>query len=133
MLQNLLRERFKLAFHYQRKEMSIYELTVGSNGPKMKQSPPGPPPQSDEPRVKSPDKDGYPVFPAGVSNLAGNWDHYRWTAFNVSTQDIAKILSDQLNRPVVDATGLNGKYDIDLKWIKDILLRRSQTISWTNV
>jgi uncharacterized protein (TIGR03435 family) len=117
MLQNLLRERFKLAFHYQRKEMTIYELTVGSNGPKMKQSPPSPPPQSDERAVKSPDKDGYPVFPAGVTDLRGNGDHYRWTAFNVSTQDIAKTLSDQLRRPVVDATGLNGKYDVDLKWV----------------
>src|ERR1022692_562163 len=122
MLQNLLRERFKLAFHYQRKEMTIYELTVGSNGPKRKQSPPGPPPQSDEPRVKSPDKDGYPVFPAGRSGLASSSGHYRWTAFNVSTQDIAKTLSDQLHRPVVDATGLKGKYDVDLKWVVDFLL-----------
>jgi uncharacterized protein (TIGR03435 family) len=129
MLQNLLRERFKLAFHYQRKEMAIYELTLGSNGPKMKQSPPSPPRQSDEPWVKSTDKDGYPVFPAGRGDLAGNSDHYRWTAFNVSTQDIAKTLSDQLGRPVVDATGLKGQYDVDLKWVNnDFLSERAKAI-----
>ena len=127
MLQNLLRERFKLAFHYQQKEMAIYELTVGSNGPKMKRSPPSTPGQSDEPwwvapvRVQSVDKDGYPVFPAGRGGLAnGSADHYRWTAFNVSTQDIANTLSDQLGRPVVDATELKGKYDVDLKWVVDL-------------
>jgi uncharacterized protein (TIGR03435 family) len=124
MLQNLLRERFKLAFHYQRKEMAIYELTVGPNGPKMKMSPPSTPRQPDVPWAptgyRSVDKDGYPVFPAGRSGLAGPAGHYRWTAFSVSTQDIAKTLSDQLGRPVVDATGLNGKYDVDLKWVVDL-------------
>lgn len=122
MWQNLLRERFKLAFHYQRKEMAIYELTVGPNGPKM--SPPSAPRQPGSPwapgQYQSVDKDGYPVFPAGVSGLAGLAGHYRWAALDVSTQDIAKTLSDQLGRPVVDATGLKGKYDVDLKWAVDL-------------
>ena len=38
MLQSLLRERFRLAFHFQQKEMPIYELTVAANGLKMKRS-----------------------------------------------------------------------------------------------
>jgi uncharacterized protein (TIGR03435 family) len=125
MLQNLLRERFKLAFHYQRKEMTVYELTVGANGPKMKQSSAGTLGQSDEPWwIPSGvgnvvDKDGYRVFPAGRSGLEGVSGRYRWTAFNISAHDIAKTLSEQLGRPVVDATELKGKYDINLKWVID--------------
>jgi uncharacterized protein (TIGR03435 family) len=128
MLQNLLRERFKLAFHYQQKQMPIYELKMGPSGARMKQSPQQSQtgtPESDDPwwvpstQAQSFDKDGYPVFPAGRSGLASSAFHNRWTAFNVSTQDIAKTLSDQAGRPVVDATGLKGKYDIDLKWMAD--------------
>jgi uncharacterized protein (TIGR03435 family) len=125
MLQNLLKERFKLVFHLQQKEMSVYELTVASNGPKMKQKPPETARES-EPwwifsgSTKGLDKDGYPVFSEGGSGLAGSAGHFRWTAFGVSTADIAKTLSDQSNRPVVDATGLKGMYDVDLKWTVDL-------------
>ncbi len=125
MLQNLLRERFKLAFHYQQKEVPTYELTVAANGPKMKESRPGTPGES-EPwwissgSTKALDKDGYPVFAEGDNGLASSAGHSRWTAFNVSTAEIAKTLSDQSNRPVVDATGLKGAYNVDLKWVVDL-------------
>jgi len=36
MLQNLLKERFRLEFHREKKEMSSYVLLVGKNGSKMK-------------------------------------------------------------------------------------------------
>ena len=124
MWQDLLRERFKLAFHLQRKEMAIYELTVGANGPKMKESAQDAASAPEDPwpnhLLYTMVKDGYPVFPAGRSGLAGPNGHYRWTAFNVSTQDIAKTLSDQLGRPVVDSTGLKGGYAVDLKWVVDL-------------
>jgi len=119
MLQGLLVERLMLTLHHQQKEMPIYELTVGENGPKMKGSAAGAVrPQEDpwEPPTFSLGKDGYPVFLAGQSGLAGLDGHYRWTGFSVSMQDIAKTLSFQLGRPVVDATGLTGKYDINLTW-----------------
>jgi len=125
MLQNLLVERFKLAFHYQQKEMSIHELTVAANGPKMKQTASGATGDA-EPwwissgSTKGLDKDGYPVFADGASGLTGSAGHFRWTAYNVSSAEIAKTLSDQSNRPVIDATGLKGSYDVDLKWVVDL-------------
>jgi uncharacterized protein (TIGR03435 family) len=72
-------------------------------------------------------KDGYPVFPVGRGGLAGPNGHYRWTGFNLSMQDIVKTLSFHLGRPVVDATGLKGKYDIDMTWTIDLasILERS--------
>ena len=37
-------------------------------------------------------------------------------------QEIVKTLSYYLGRPVIDATGLKGKYDIDMKWFVDVAL-----------
>jgi len=122
MLQSLLRERFKLEFHYESKEMSVYELTAGSKGPKLKEaSRTGPGPSEgrwwEPPRESGVDREGYPVFPTGVSGLAESTSHLHWIAFNISMQEVADALSDQLRRPVVDSTGLAGRYDIDLKWV----------------
>ncbi len=45
MLRTLLADRFKLTFHREEKEFSIYALTVAKNGPKLKEGkePPGDP------------------------------------------------------------------------------------------
>jgi hypothetical protein len=72
-------------------------------------------------------KGGYPVFPAGRDGLAGASGHYRWVRFNVSMQEIVKTLSFHSGRPVIDATQLTGKYDVDLRWWTNVswLLERS--------
>ena len=123
MQQNLLVERFKLTFHHEQKEMPIYELTVGEKGLKMKKSAPVAAPAQEDPwsvPKVSMGKDGYPVFPDGRGGMAGFNGRYRWTGVNVSMQDIVKTLSGRLGRPVVDATGLKGKYDFDMTWIVDM-------------
>jgi uncharacterized protein (TIGR03435 family) len=47
--------------------------------------------------------------------------------FRLALPEIVKTLSFHLGRPVIDATGLTGKYDIDMRWGIDIawLLERS--------
>ncbi len=64
--------------------------------------------------------DGYPFFPPGRAGVAGVGEHYRWTGFALSMQQIVKTLSFYLGRPVVDATRLKGRYDIDMKWTIDL-------------
>jgi len=126
MLQNLLAERLQLKFHYEQKEMAIFELTVGKKGLKMKESPPGAASAPEEfPWVSvegniSIGKDGCPVFPAGRAGRTEGRACNRWTGFNLSMQEIVKTLSFNLGRKVVDATGLQGKYDIDVKWYIDV-------------
>src|ERR1035437_5494108 len=123
MIQKLLEERLKLKLHHEQKEMAIYELTVGEKGPKVKESAPDASSEPEDPWAPpeySMGKDGYPVFPAGRGGLAGPNGHYRWTGFNLSMQEIVKTLSFHLGRPVVDATRLKGKYDIDMKWGVDV-------------
>jgi uncharacterized protein (TIGR03435 family) len=123
MMQNLLVERFKLTLHHEQKEMAIYELTVGEKGLKMKESAPDAAPVQEDPWAApeySMGPDGYPVFPPGRAGLAGGNGHYRWTGFNLSMQEIVRTLSFHLGRPVVDATGLKGKYDINMTWNIDL-------------
>jgi uncharacterized protein (TIGR03435 family) len=125
MLQNLVAERFGFAFHYDRKETAAYELTVGEKGPKMKKSASDAAPVDQDP-FDTPEhtigKDGYPVFPPGVAGYAGMNNRHRWTGYNVSMQEIVKTLSFYLGRPVIDGTGLTGRFDIDLKWATDVAL-----------
>jgi uncharacterized protein (TIGR03435 family) len=122
MLQNLLVERFEFAFHYKQNEMAIYELGVDEKGLKLKRSAVGAhAPEQDPwtPPKFTMGRDGYPVFAPGEAGLQGLGGHYRWVGFNLSTQEIAKTLAFQLGRPVVDATGLQDKYDVDMTWAID--------------
>ncbi|HEV3196866.1 MAG TPA: TIGR03435 family protein [Bryobacteraceae bacterium] len=53
MLQNLLAERFKLTVHHETKDMPMFALVVGKNGPKMKESE-DPPPTDGAPATGGP-------------------------------------------------------------------------------
>jgi uncharacterized protein (TIGR03435 family) len=68
MLQNLLVERFGLAFHRVTKDLAGYELVVGKNGPKLKESEIGtapPPPPTGQPFKVETDRNGIPQLPTG--------------------------------------------------------------------
>jgi len=63
MLQALLEERFKLAFHIEKREVEVYALVVGKHGANLKPSPPDPP---------EPDPDA-PLKPGESYAGEGNW------------------------------------------------------------
>ncbi len=128
MLQNLMGERFKLTIHRETKELPTYVLMVAKNGPKLTESTP-PPESKDDPDAPPPSlpsqpkigPDGFPDLPASL--LGGG----RGGLFNImmpgrarmiarlqTMQDLATRLSNQLSRPVTDATGLTAKYDFTL-------------------
>jgi uncharacterized protein (TIGR03435 family) len=101
MLRNLLSERFKLAFHREEKVFSIYELEVAKNGPKLKASTA---PADDPPALIS------TVYPQRIV----------MPARNATMSDLARLMQRAiLDRPVVDKTGLTGRYDFDLEWAPD--------------
>ena len=97
MMQKLLADRFKLSFHRTPKEVSIYALTVTKNGPKLTAS------ASD---------------PKGPPNLAMP-ARGRFRGRNATMADLAGELRGTLDRPVVDKTGISGRYDIALNWTVD--------------
>ncbi|MGA7234049.1 MAG: TIGR03435 family protein [Bryobacteraceae bacterium] len=127
MLQNLLTERFHLATHREQKVMSVYALVVGKNGPKLKEAvdqpgngdddfdplPPAPP---NELEVHD---DGYPNVPPreGSWLVALRSGYARTHQLHASMADLAGILSNQLEKPVTDATGLKGRYEFTLSWM----------------
>jgi uncharacterized protein (TIGR03435 family) len=96
-LQKLLAERFALKVHEEKREMPAYALTVGKDGPKM---------------TKSADASLSPSFsayPLGVLHVQ-----------SATMGDFAGVLQGNiLGQPVVDETGLTGKWDFVLQWTPD--------------
>jgi uncharacterized protein (TIGR03435 family) len=125
MQQEFLAERFKLKIHHEQREMPTYELTVGKNGAKLKKpaADAASPPEDAGAIPKFSMRNGFPAFPAGHGGLLGLNDRFRWTGFNLTMAEIVKTLAGQVGRPVVDATGLKGKFDIDIYWAKEPMSR----------
>lgn len=98
MVQKLLADRFKLSFHHDKKELSVYAITVTKTGPKLTPS--------------TGDPNGLPGL--GFGQLG------RFQARNANMQDFANTMqSTALDRPVVDHTGLSGRFDFTLTWVPD--------------
>jgi uncharacterized protein (TIGR03435 family) len=126
MIRNLLSERFKLEFHWTKKEMGMYDLVIAKGGPKLKEwvDKPAEDPKADTPasggggRGAATDADGYPNVPKDCNgcmyiNAAGK---ARYHGSKTSVKDFAEMLGNQLSMPVSDKTGLTAKYDITLSW-----------------
>ena len=128
MQQNLLKERFKLAAHFEKKELPGYELVVAKGGLKMQHAEP-PKINSEAPPRPGPvisssnlTKDGFPIIPRGARGMIMMNGKASWGA-EATLEEIATTLGTQLNRPVMDATGLSGKYEVALMWANDNGLR----------
>jgi uncharacterized protein (TIGR03435 family) len=101
MLRALLADRFKLTFHREQKDFSIYQLELAKGGSKLKPSIMAP---DDPPQLIS------TVYPQRIV----------LPARNVSMSDLAILMQRaMLDRPVIDKTGLSGRFDFDLEWAPD--------------
>jgi uncharacterized protein (TIGR03435 family) len=100
MIRKLLTERFNLAFHHDKREMSAYVLTVGKDGNKLKPT-----------QLKS-------TLPGlfAAPGTGGLTLHM----VNATTSDFTGFLqSIVLDRPVVDRTGIQGRYDYQCTFTPD--------------
>jgi uncharacterized protein (TIGR03435 family) len=105
MLRNLLADRFKLTLHREQKDLPYFALTAAKNGPKLREStlspdasPEGPPPLIF-------------VVALPVIRLPGRY---------ATMAELASVMQRAaLDRPVVDKTGLSGRYDFDLEFTPD--------------
>jgi len=99
MVQKLLADRFQLAFHHDKKELSVYVLSVAKVGNKMTKS--------------EGDPNGLPAlfFPSRLGDLLVR---------NATMADFTGLMqSAVLDRPVVDQTGITGRWDFKLAWTPD--------------
>jgi uncharacterized protein (TIGR03435 family) len=110
MIQSLLADRFKLIVHDETKDAPIYELQIAKSGSKLPESTP-----NDGFAKGIIGIDGNPVpigslMPLGLGRLFGQ---------AVTIASLIEHLSHELKRPVLDKTGLTGKYDLSLEWTPD--------------
>ncbi len=90
MLRTLLADRFGLKLHTESRVVQAYAITVAKGGPKFHESP----------------TEGQFVLER-ASPVILNAHHARM-------RDLAQGISGEIGRPVVDATGLTGRYEIHM-------------------
>jgi uncharacterized protein (TIGR03435 family) len=141
MLQNLLAERFKLTLHREKKDLPMYALVVGKNGPKLRESPPDDPnATADEAAAQQKEKQamdnamrtkvrdgGMPPPPPGSApgtRMMMMPGRMRMMATKQTMAQFADSLGNQMDRPVVDQTGLTKNYDFTLDFAPEGLVGR---------
>lgn len=96
MMQSLLADRFKLTFHRETREMPVYALVPGKNGPKL--------------------------HTAEVSDGKGRRFRIGRGQIELLGADMAGLadaLSNVVGRAVLDRTSIAGNYDFKLEWTPD--------------
>jgi len=88
MLRTLLAERLGLKTHVEKREMSVYVLTLAKGGSKFRES------TTDGPLASGQDKGALVIQHVSMFDL------------------VAELSGKVFDRPIVDETGLKGRYDI---------------------
>jgi uncharacterized protein (TIGR03435 family) len=111
MIRKFLADRFQMKFHHETRELSAFVLTVGKDGPKLKPSQP------------NGNLHGIGIQPAksGAMLFANNSPIPAFTSF---------LQSIMLDRPVVDQTGLTGRYDLTITFTPDDSLFNGQPLGF---
>lgn len=94
MLRSLLADRFKLALHVEQREVPGYRLVVARAGLKARAS-------------------------ASDGRSIGHSTRSRIDAEGCSMAQLAQKLAEVLHQPVLDATGVAGRFDVKLEWSPD--------------
>ncbi len=96
MVRKLLNDRFGLTFHREKKILAVYTMTIAKGGGKI--------PKSENSSI-------YPVF-WGANGPPG-----ALAIRNMSMTSFAEYVQSRfLDKPVIDQTGLDGRYDFQLHW-----------------
>jgi uncharacterized protein (TIGR03435 family) len=117
MMQALLAERFGLKVHKESKEVPVYSLVVGKNGPKLKKAadtPPPPLPNVATPPLPAGGRGPGPGRPGMTRMMMQPGGKMHVNATGMALSSFAEMLSRQVGKPVFDDTGITGFYDIDL-------------------
>ena len=134
MLRNVLAERFKLKFHNEKIETQGYALVVAKGGLKLKEStPPLPiaPPDGDAAKPKPQprpvtDSDGFTYFVPREGRVVSHANGLtRWVGNHLLMEHLAGLCNSLTGRPVIDVTGLKGRYDFIWTFSSDSIGERA--------
>jgi uncharacterized protein (TIGR03435 family) len=98
-LQALLRQRFNLEVHRETRELPEYALEVAKKGPKLIQD-----------NASNSLNNARTGIQQSCSQMIGT---------NTTMANLSLMLARQLDRPVLDRTGLTGKYNFQFTWTPD--------------
>jgi uncharacterized protein (TIGR03435 family) len=115
MWQNLLAERFQVKLHHESKEFQVEDLVVARGGHRLKES------AEDYPDTAGPPvlgKNGQLSGPGLVVTImmSSNGPNAHAYARAQPLSKLTAMLGNQLNHPVLDKTGLTGKYDLNIEF-----------------
>ena len=111
MVQSLLEDRFKFKTHRENREITQYALVVDKGKAKLS-------PTMNQPMNLT--IDGRPMSQSEGTCGVSHWrEGARWTCNAVSIDKIVATASSMMKAPVVDRTGLNGRYDVNVRLITD--------------
>jgi uncharacterized protein (TIGR03435 family) len=96
MIQRLLTDRFQAKFHREMREIPVYVLVIGKNGPRFKESAPD---AQQLLMMSGGQVTQVEVTKGGMEQLARQFSN-----------------SNGVARPVLNRTGLTGNYDYKLRW-----------------
>ncbi len=125
MLLNLLKDRFHLTYHREKKDFPLYTLVLAKGGPKLKDAAPADGPLAELPQVGTParaaptDADGFPQLPFGRPGMQGRGGGggmrltFRMSTMQMLLQSVEFSLGPSRSE---DKTGLTGKYDFNLMY-----------------
>jgi bla regulator protein BlaR1 len=117
MLQALLAERFNLKLHRETKELPVYVLTIGKRGAKLNDA-------AEAKLIQLPD--GSTVRDRSMLWTAARQPNgeveagiLRMIMRDRSMQEFADALSNVMDRPVLNRTGLQGEFDISIDYERE--------------
>jgi uncharacterized protein (TIGR03435 family) len=101
MFRKLLADRFNLTVHSEKRDLSVYALSLAKGGPKIDKS------QGDQNGRGS----------TRITHLTPELITLKAT--NASIEDFMREMQMLLDKPMVDQTGLAGRFDFTLQWAPD--------------
>ena len=120
MLKALLVERFKLAVHSEHRELPIFALvSLRGNGRRA--------PGLRETACPALDVDLNQPQPQRCVNIS--YGRGRLTLRGMPLSQLLPFLGPAVNRTIVDQTGLDGRYDIDLTWTPELSPTAPEAVS----
>ena len=143
MMQALLADRFQLKIHREKKTHGVYALVVGSDGHKLQPAEPDPAPDAPPPpgsrtvnvagqemRIVEDGSGGGTVTTGqGSVRVSSNANVMRLELPKATMTQYAALLSQMVDKPVIDFTNLTGSYQAAIEIGQDDLMAMMRTMA----